>query len=496
MRHIIIKLALATGISGGLFVLAGQGPAATGPKIVTDPSPPERSGPLGGFADVVDRIAPSVVGVFTTREPAAQGVNLPGGERFFESPMFREFFGQPHGGKGAAPRAPRPAPKQTGLGSGVILSADGYILTNNHVVDGADGIRVRLHDGEEHGATIVATDPASDVAVIKVDEQDLPAAVIGSSAALKPGDVVLAIGSPFGLSQTVTSGIVSAVGRNNLNITGYEDFIQTDASINPGNSGGALVDNQARVVGINTAIFSRSGGNVGIGFAIPIDMAVNIGRQLIQHGEITRGYLGVALAPLSDDMAEALNVADDRGVVVNDVMPDTPASEAGLEPGDVITACDGEPIANPGELRLKVAGATPGTEIDLEVQRGDEELVLEVTIGELPDDLLSGNATTDGRDSGEATGALKGVRLRALDEATRQRMDLDAGIDGVLVVEVAPDSAAAAAGLQPGEIITAINRKDIGSPREAYKAAAKRGERATLLRVTDGRRYRFLAIGN
>jgi serine protease Do len=487
MKPILVTLAIGATIGGGVLATVNRPEARLDPKLTIDRSPPERSGALGGYAKVVEKIAPSVVGVATTRQAQGQGISMPGQGGPFDSPMFPEFFG----GRGAVPRFPQPAPKQSGLGSGVILTSDGYVITNNHVVADADEIVVRLSDGEEHDAEVVATDPSSDVAVIKIDAKDLPAATIGSSGNLMAGDTVLAIGSPFGLNHTVTSGIVSAVGRNNLNITGYDNFIQTDASINPGNSGGALVDNKGRVVGINTAIFSHSGGNVGIGFAIPIDMAVHIAGQLISDGEIRRGYLGVAMEPLTDDLAEALGV-EGRGVVVNEVMPGTPAERAGFEAGDVIVACQDEPVDNPGALRLSVASKAPDSKLTFKVLRGDKTLELEVKLGEMPDDLLAADAPAASSDRA-GKGALKGVKLGRLDDATRERFGVDE--DGVVVLEVEPDSAAAAAGLRPGLVITEINRSPVASPSDAYNMAAERTDRPTLLRVTDGKTRRFLVVG-
>jgi serine protease Do len=489
MKAKLATIALGAAIGGVVFATADRNDSKLDPRLSIDNSPPERSGALGGYATVVEKIAPSVVGVVTTSQPKGQGISLPGHGGIPDSPVFREFFG----GRGLTPQVPPSAPKQNGLGSGVILTADGYILTNNHVVAEADKIVVRLSDGEEHDAKVVATDPSSDIAVIKVDAKDLPAAMIGSSKNLMAGDTVLAIGSPFGLNHTVTSGIVSAIGRNNLDITGYENFIQTDASINPGNSGGALVDNKGRVVGINTAIFSRSGGNVGIGFAIPIDMAVEIAEQLISNGKISRGYLGIAMEPLTDELAEALGV-EDRGVVVNEVVAGSPAERAGFEAGDVIISCKDERIDNPGSLRLTVASQAPGSKLTFKVLRDDKTIEIKVKLGEMPDDLLAAG-TTSAPSGGEGKGSLEGVKLGRLDEQVRERLDLDNDASGVVVLEVAPDSPAAEAGVSPGMVITEINRSPVNSPAAAYDKADDRRDQPTLLRVTDGKRHRFLAIG-
>ncbi|MEM8954051.1 MAG: DegQ family serine endoprotease [Verrucomicrobiota bacterium] len=490
----IVAVVLASAF--GLVFAMAEKMEPLAPKLSIDGSEPLRTGPRGGYADVVETVGPSVVSVFTSREATSARGNAPDMRGFFDSPMFREFFGDrgremPRGWQ----NVPRSAPQREGLGSGVILSADGYVLTNNHVVASADKIKVRLSDGDEHVAELIATDPASDLAVIKIEATDLPAATLGDSSTLRAGDFVLAIGSPFGLTHTVTSGIVSAIGRNNLDITGYENFIQTDASINPGNSGGALIDSKGRVVGINTAIFSRSGGNVGIGFAIPVNMAIDIAGELIDTGEISRGYLGISMGPLTEELAEALDVKAE-GVVVNDVMPKTPAARAGFEAGDVIVAVDGELIENSAELRFLVGGTSPGEEVDFKVRRGDKEMTLTAEIAEIPENMLSAAAGPQKSESDVIEdGSLAGVRLGTLDSETRERLELAKSVKGVVVLEVTPDSKAAEAGLQPGNVITEINRETVTSPKEAYDLAASRGEKATLLRVTDGKLNRFLAIG-
>ncbi|MEM7145360.1 MAG: Do family serine endopeptidase [Verrucomicrobiota bacterium] len=489
----IVAVVLASAF--GLVFAVAEKMEPLAPKLSIDGSEPLRTGPRGGYADVVENVGPSVVSVFTSREVASAGGNAPDMRGFFDSPMFREYFGDrgremPKGWQ----NVPRGAPQREGLGSGVILSADGYILTNNHVVARADKIKVRLSDGDEHVAELIATDPASDLAVIKIDATDLPAATLGDSSTLRAGDFVLAIGSPFGLTHTVTSGIVSAIGRNNLDITGYENFIQTDASINPGNSGGALIDSRGRVIGINTAIFSRSGGNVGIGFAIPVNMAVDIASQLIDDGEINRGYLGISMGPLTDELAEALDV-EAEGVVVNDVMPKTPAAKAGFEAGDVIVEVGGEPVENGAELRFLVGGTSPGEEIDFKVRRGGKEMTLTAEIGEMPADLLSAVGPAKAEPEIIEDGALEGVRLGELDAETREKLELPKSAEGVVVLEVVPGSKAAEAGLLAGNVITEINREAVTTPKEAYNLAASRGEKATLLRVTDGKLNRFLAIG-
>ena len=481
-------------VSGAGFILA-QSDRLNKSNISVDKTPPLRTGPSGGYADVVSRVSPSIVSIFTSRESApgiSSSQDLPD---LFNSPMFREFFDQ-RGMQRSVPRkrVPRQLPRQQGLGSGVILSEDGYILTNHHVVKDASDIRVKLESGKEHDAKIVAADPASDLAVIKVEARNLPSATIGDSESLLPGDTVLAIGSPFGLNQTVTSGIVSATGRDNLNIVGYENFIQTDASINPGNSGGALVDNKGRVVGINTAIFSRSGGNVGIGFAIPVNMAVNIAEELISHGEIVRGYLGVTLGELTEQLAEALEVKE-HGVLINDVVEGAPADKAGFKSGDVIVKVNGKGVEDMADVRRMVGQEKPGNEVKFTVNRGREEMVLEAKIGRMPSDALASIGSSGSEQAPIEEGALQGVRLGRLDRETRDRLGLGREEEGVVVLDVAPHSKAAEFGLAPGQVITEVNREKVSEPREAIAKAKHRKGKAVLLRITDGKRNRFLAIG-
>jgi serine protease Do len=493
-RKIIIpSIMTASAIAIGFAVTDSRIEGDLTPKLHVDISPLDRSGPFGGYSPIVEEIAPSVVSIFTTREAKSAQARIP--DQYSQAPGLRDFFekrfeSDPRRGNQGAPRS---RPKQQGLGSGVILTSDGLVLTNNHVVEQADEIKVRLGSGEEYDAKIVATDPSSDLAVIKVDATGLPGATIGDSEAMKQGDLVLAIGSPFGLNQTVTSGIVSAIGRDNLNITGYENFIQTDASINPGNSGGALVDNKGRVIGINTAILSRSGGNVGIGFAIPINMAVRIAEELIEHGEIKRGYLGVALADLDEGLAAALSVKA-RGVLVNEVMPDTPAEKAGFEAGDVITEIDAREVGDIADVRRMVGREKPGSELSFVVQRDGKPLTLTVTTARMPENLLTGGPPTTAP-ARTQEGSLKGVRLGKLDDAMRQRLELDESTEGVVVLEVHPECKAAQAGLRPGQVITEVNRESVNSPKEAYAHADDRQDKATLLRVLEGGTKRFLAIG-
>lgn len=324
------------------------------------------------FADLVSRVAPAVVTVHSQRRGRA-----PQQHPFFNDPRFRDFFGDP--------RAPQnEVPRQQGLGSGVIVSRDGYVLTNHHVIDGAEEIRVELNDKRSYAARLVGSDPPSDLAVLQVNERNLPVLTMGDSDRARVGDVVLAIGSPLGLDQTVTAGIISAKGRTTgISDGSFEDFIQTDASINQGNSGGALINATGELVGINSQILSPTGGNIGIGFAIPVNMAKNVMDQLVQAGRVRRGSLGVTIRPVTSDVAASLGLQDVRGALVNSVGGGGPAERAGLKRGDVITAFNGAPVTDTNSLRNAIARSQPGTEVTLTVIRAGREQQLRATLGEL-----------------------------------------------------------------------------------------------------------------
>jgi Do/DeqQ family serine protease len=341
------------------------------PQIVSIAAVPDAAKPPaapGSLASAARRAAPAVVSIAASKAPQrnAQG----------DDPWFRFFFGQRGAPPGMEP--------QRGLGSGVIVSPEGYLITNHHVVEGADEIEVQLADGRQGSAQVVGTDPETDVAVLKIDLPRLPAVVFGNSAQLQVGDLVLAIGNPFGVGQTVTSGIVSALDRNRLGLSTFENFIQTDAAINPGNSGGALVDASGNLVGINTAIFSRSGGSLGIGFAIPAATARAVMESLIKDGKVVRGWIGVEPRDLTADMAETLRLAVRSGVLITGVLQDGPASSGGVKPGDVVTRISGKPVTNTAELLNAVAALPPGSDAAITVQRGDKSVDLRVKIAQRP----------------------------------------------------------------------------------------------------------------
>ena len=340
-------------------------------QTVPETSNRPANGPYS-YAQAVDRASPAVVNINTAKVVTVRP------HPFFDDPAFRQFFG---GGENLITPRKR---VESSLGSGVIMSEQGYILTNHHVIRGADAIQVSLQDGRMVQAKVVGSDPETDVAVLKIDLKRLPVMTLGHSDSLRVGDVVLAIGNPFGVGQTVTMGIVSATGRNKLGINTFENFIQTDAAINPGNSGGALIDAEGNLVGINTAIFSRSGGNQGIGFAIPTSLAQSVMQEILEHGRPLRGWLGIEAQMITPQIARALELKDTAGVVVVGVVRGGPAHSAGLQPGDVLVAIDGRKITEAREALLTISGHKPGSRVKMEVLRDGKSLVLEATAIERP----------------------------------------------------------------------------------------------------------------
>ncbi|MFW9267770.1 Do family serine endopeptidase [Pseudomonas sp. D2-30] len=327
-----------------------------------------QQGPVS-YADAVTLAAPAVVNLYTTKV-----INKPN-HPLFEDPQFRRFFGD---------NSPKQKRMESSLGSGVIMSPEGYILTNNHVTSGADQIVVALKDGRETLARVIGSDPETDLAVLKIDLKNLPAITIGRSDSIRIGDVTLAIGNPFGVGQTVTMGIISATGRNQLGLNNYEDFIQTDAAINPGNSGGALVDANGNLTGINTAIFSKSGGSQGIGFAIPVKLAMEVMKSIIEHGQVIRGWLGIEVQPLTQELAESFGLSGRPGIVVAGIFRDGPAQKAGLQLGDVILSIDGEPAGDGRRSMNQVARIKPTDKVTIQVMRNGKELKLTAEIGLRP----------------------------------------------------------------------------------------------------------------
>jgi len=463
--------------------------AADKAEVAVDNSSLRREAKLSAsFAPVVKRAAASVVYVYSTKT-----VKHPLGPElrpFFDDPFFRRFFGDQFGES-----EPRPKPrteKQQSLGSGVIITKDGYILTNNHVVDGADEVKVALLDEKrDYTAKLVGRDPQTDLAVLKIDAKNLPPITMADSDKTEVGDVVLAIGNPFGIGQTVTMGIVSATQRGGMGIEVYEDFIQTDAAINPGNSGGALVDTEGRLVGINTAILSRSGGNQGVGFAVPANLARHVMDQILKKGRVERGYLGVSIQDLSPELAKEFDVPKGEGALVGGVTDGSAASEAGLQSGDVIIEFNGKPVEDSRSLRLMVGQTSPGAKVPLKVLRDRKEKTFTVTLKEMPDKLLAGEP---GAVPGGDTEALRGVTVTDIDAAARRQFNLPGGLSGALVANIDADSAAFAAGLRQGDVIQEINRKPIRNAEDAVAATKNPASKRTLLRVWSRGGSRYLVV--
>jgi len=402
-----------------------------------------------------------------------------------EDPLFRQFFGQMFPWQFQTP----PEQREHGLGSGVIVSSDGYILTNNHVVEGATDVEVSLSNDKEQKAEVIGTDPSSDLALLKIDSTDLPILKLGDSSKLEIGDLVFAIGNPFGVGQTVTMGIVSATGRGGLGIEDYEDFIQTDAAINPGNSGGALIDINGDLVGINTAIVGRSGGNDGIGFAIPADMAKYVADQIRSNGQVVRGYLGAYIQDVTPEIAQAMNIKTSNGALISDVADDGPAASSGLKRGDVVTAVNGEQVIDSRRFRLKIAEMAPGSTVRLTVERDGQEMQLPVKLGKLQDtDLASGN-----QQPGEKS-SLRGLQLQDLTPSIRQSLGLDPQIRGVVIAGLAPGSQAEEAGLRRGDVIQEVNRKAIASVDDFSEATRGYSTQSWLLLVNRGGNTLFVVV--
>lgn len=451
--------------------------AASQPQVTVPPGLPG-----GGFSEVVDHAMPAVVNISTTRVVKSKGNGSP----FMNDPFFREFFGEEFF-RNQIPKNRR----ESSLGSGVIVDKRGYIVTNNHVIAKADEIKVVLSDKREFTGKLIGTDPKTDIAVIKIKSDKLPVLEWGDSEKLRVGEYVLAMGNPFGLNQTVTMGIVSAVGRANVGIADYEDFIQTDAAINPGNSGGALVNTRGQLVGINTAIFSRSGGYMGIGFAVPSNMVKKVMDSLVATGKVTRGWLGVSIQPVNEELAKHFGLKSAEGVLVNEVMKDTPAQKAGMKEGDVIISFDGKPTADPTELRNIVAETRVGKRVKIKVVRDKGTKVLSATITEQPKDLAK---TDEAEESdGEATG-LEGVEIRELTPQIARQLGLPGVTAGVVVTNVTVGSPAERSGLQTGDVILQVNNRRIRGLQEFRDEVARVGKGKSMLLLIN-RRGRKLFLG-
>jgi serine protease Do len=432
------------------------------------------------FAAVARQVSPSVVFI-QVEERQASVENLNEGFPFGDD-LLRRFFGDDFPGLSRRPGS-RQQRKSISQGSGFVFASVGevsYILTNSHVVESAEQIRVKLQDGREFDARIRGADPKSDVAVLEVAARGLPALKWGDSGRLDVGEWVVAMGNPFGLSHTLTAGVVSAKGRTSLGINDYEDFIQTDAAINPGNSGGPLLNLDGEVVGMNTAIFSRSGGYMGVGFAIPSNLARTIAEQLVSAGKVVRGYIGLTVQPLTQDIAEALGQKENRGVLVNQVNESSPAEQAGIRPGDVLVSLDGDPLPDGGQYRNRAAQAKPGSTVSLGLIRDGRRLDVPVKVVQLDEEAAQG------ADAAKILGmAVRGV---SPEEARRLKV-----AKAVLVTTVESGSLAALAGIAPGTLILEANRKPVGNPREFAAALGEVGG-SVLLRILEKGNSRYVTL--
>jgi serine protease Do len=433
-----------------------------------------------GFAPVVKGVLPDVVNISTSKMVRT---SISGQMPDF----FQQFFGQQFGGP-EGPGSDNPSPRRRGqgqqgeqredsLGSGVIVTPDGYILTNNHVIDGASDVRVTFADKRQLQAKVIGTDPKTDIAVLKVQGSDFPTITIGDSSKVQVGDYALAIGDPFGVGQTVTMGIVSAMNRGNLGIEDYEDFIQTDAPINPGNSGGALVNDRGELIGINTAILSHgSGGNEGIGFAVPVNLAREVMDQILDHGKVNRAYLGIMVQDVTPAIAKAMGLRDMKGVLVGDVSPSGPAQKSGIKRGDIILDVNGKPMADSRELRMSISMMKADASVKLRILRDGNQSDMTVTLGDLPDQKEQANV-----EEGTSEGALEGVTLENLDSQTARQLGLPGATSGVVVTDISPSSPLVNAGLRKGDVIQEVNHQPVKNVSQLEEAVRKAGKNPLLL---------------
>jgi serine protease Do len=431
-----------------------------------------------GFAPLFKPALPAVVSITSSRV-----VKLPQSP-FFNDPFFQQFFG------GQIPRQPQEQ-RERGLGSGVIISPDGYILTNNHVVEKSTDIKVNFSDKRQFTGKVIGTDPQTDIAVVKIEATGLPTIPLGDSSKLQVGDYAFAIGNPFGVGETATMGIISATGRNGLSIEDYEDFIQTDAAINPGNSGGALLNARGELIGINTAILSGGGGNQGVGFAIPVNMAKYVMDEILKHGKVVRGYIGVGIQDVTPELARVFHVAGDKGALIGSVEANSPGAKAGLQRGDVITEINGEAVTGQNELRLKIATMSPGTTVHLKVNRNGEVHDFSVELGEAPAHRGAAANTPGGS---LENSPMRGVQVDELTDDVRQQLGLRPNVKGVVVASVSDDSPAAEAGLQRGDVIEQVNRQPVSSIADYQRLVEQAGKQTMVLLVNRGGNTTFLVV--
>ena len=496
---------IAASIGGGLiaaFAVASRtsAPVSVVARADTNPSNQRVSQLSNSFADIIEKASPAVVKISTTRVIKAS--EQQGNNPFMADPFFKQFFGGP----GARPRDQR----ERGLGSGVIVSSSGYILTNNHVVDKATALKVELSDGRDFTAKVVGADPQTDVAVVKIDSSNLPILSFANSDGTRVGDLCFAIGNPFGQDHTVTMGIISAKGRNNLRDRSnlqIQDFIQTDASINPGNSGGALINSRGELIGMNTMILTGGGasfggeaGNVGIGFAVPSNLAKQVLDQLVKNGKVTRGYMGVSLQSMNQELANQFGLKSDHGALVADVSPGKPGEKAGLKSGDVIVKIDGEEVKDSSDLTMRVTSHTPGSTVALDVIRNGQPMKFNVTLGQRPNGLEvekspnGGDSDNDSSDNGSSGSAsARGISVEALTPDTAQELGIAAATKGVVVTSVEGDSPAADV-IGRGSVIVAVDRHPVTNVGEFKRLMSQAQGKPVLLTTNNGGNTGFVVV--
>ena len=467
MAGILLSLPFAAGIAG-----------AQGPKV-SDQSIDLLTRTGKAMAEVTAAVKPAIVNISTTRTVKMSG----GHDPFSDDPFFRRFFGDQFGRQ----RQPREH-KSAGLGSGVIVSSEGYIITNSHVVKDADEIKVTLTDKKEYAGKVIGSDLKTEIAVVKIEAKNLPTVSWGNSEKLQVGEVVLAVGNPYGLNQTVTMGIVSALGRANVGIADYEDFIQTDAAINPGNSGGALVNVRGELVGINTAIYSTSGGYQGIGFAIPSNMVKSVMESLIRKGKVVRGWLGVSIQKVTPELAKQFDIKDEVGALVGDVIEGGPADKAGLLRGDIILEYNGKKIDEPNTLRNIVANTPPGEQQTIKVLRDGKTRSISITIGELPSDEQQPVET------GDYQNVMKGISVQDMNPELAKKLKIPDKIKGVIISDIGEDGIGAGI-LAQGDVIQEINRKKVSDVKSYKDIVSKiRKDESVLLLIYRGGSSLFVTL--
>jgi serine protease Do len=465
------------GLAGLGIARASQKIFSPGLHVAMKMADPNEGFSRTGFAPMIKGVLPSVVNISTSKVVKASAEDFSGSDEI--PPMFQQFFGQQMpGGQNFEGRTQKPRNhREDSLGSGVVVSSDGYILTNNHVIDGATDVRVTFGDKRQLEAKVIGADPKTDIAVLKVEGSGFSPITVGDSSKVQVGDYALAVGDPFGVGQTVTMGIVSAMNRGNLGIEDYEDFIQTDAPINPGNSGGALVNDRGELIGINTAILSHgSGGNEGIGFAVPVNLARDVMNQILDHGKVNRAYLGIMVQDVTPGIAKAMGLHDMQGVLVGDVTPSGPAQKSGIQRGDVILELNGKTMADSRELRMAISMMNPDATVKLKVLHDGTPSNMNVKLGVLPGDKEQAKT-----EEGGSEGILEGVTLENLDSRTARELGLSAATTGVVVTDIDPSSPEASSGLQKGDVIQEVNHQPVKNVSQLEEAIHKAGKNPLLL---------------